>query len=127
MILDIEKVTEKFRLYSGEELDGAEPGRDGRCRELCGECAVEVMNRVKPEVLQEEDPEEAGTLESLAAAEAFYQLAALDQAAVPQAVSSAEIKLQLGDRLGAAGRLRRAKRAACAGLLYEDEFYFAVT
>ena len=45
MILDIEKVTEKFRLYSGEELDGAEPGRDGLCRELCGECAVEVIDR----------------------------------------------------------------------------------
>ena len=29
MIIDIENVTEKFKLYSGEELDGTEPGRDG--------------------------------------------------------------------------------------------------
>ena len=105
-------------------MDGAGPGRDGLCRELCGECAVEVMNRVKPEVLQEEDPEEAGTLESLAAAEAFYQLADLDQRTAPLAVSSREMKIELGDRLGAAGRLRDGKRLACVRLLVEYEFYF---
>ena len=134
MIIDIENVTEKFKLYSGEELDGTEPGRDGLCREICRECAAEVTGRVRPEVMQRNDPDDIGALESLAAAEAFYQLADLDQRTAPLAdldqrtaplaVSSREMKIELGDRLGAAGRLRDGKRLACVRLLVEYEFYF---
>ena len=124
MIIDIENVTEKFKLYSGEELDGTEPGRDGLCREICRECAAEVTGRVRPEVMQRNDPDDIGALESLAAAEAFYQLADLDQRTAPLAVSSREMKIELGDRLGAAGRLRDGKRLACMRLLVEYEFYF---
>ena len=104
MIIDIENVTEKFKLYSGEELDGTEPGRDGLCREICRECAAEVTGRVRPEVMQ--------------------RLADLDQRTAPLAVSSREMKIELGDRLGAAGRLRDGKRLACVRLLVEYEFYF---
>lgn len=124
MIIDIENVTEKFKLYSGEELDGTEPGRDGLCREICRECAAEVTGRVRPEVMQRNDPDDIGALESLAAAEAFYQLADLDKRTAPLAVSSREMKIELGDRLGAAGRLRDGKRLACVRLLVEYEFYF---
>ena len=51
-------------------------------------------------------------------------VAALDQAAAPQGVGSGEIKIQLGDRLGAAQRLRDEKGLACRGLTVEDGFYF---
>lgn len=124
MDINLENVTAKFRLYSGETLDGADNPRDELCKELCKECAELVRTRMKPEVMQAEGTEGAGAMESLAAAEAFFQLAALDNAAAPQAVTSQEIKIQLGDRAGAAQRLRDEKRTACAGLLAEDGFYF---
>lgn len=124
MTISMENVKAKFKLYSGEPLDGTDAARDGLCTELCKDGAALVARRVKPEILEGEDTECAGALEALAAAEAFFQLAALDNAAAPQAVTSAEIKIQLGDRLGSAGRLRDEKRAACAGLITEDGFYF---
>lgn len=124
MDINLENVKAKFKLYSGEAMDGTDTARDGLCGELCEECAELVRLKVKPEVLQAEGTEGAGAIESLAAAEAFYQLAALDSAAVPRSVASSEIKIQPGDRMGSAERLRREKRAACAGLLAEDGFYF---
>lgn len=127
MKINVENVTEKFKLYSGEPFDGAEPTRDELCGELCGECADMVLQRVRPEVLQDEEFEGAGALECLAAAEAFLQLATLDNAVTPQTVTSPEIKIQLGDRVGSAERLRDEKRAACRGLLAEDGFYFGAT
>lgn len=127
MEINVENVTEKFKLYSGETFDGAEPARDALCRELCRECAATVRQRVKPEILADEKYEGAEALESLAAAEAFFQLAALDNAVTPQTVTSPEIKIQLGDRAGYAERLRDEKRAACSGLFMEDGFYFGAT
>lgn len=126
MTISADNVKAKFKLYSGEPMDGTDTARDGLCTELCKEGAALVTRRVKPEALEGEDTEDAGALECLAAAEAFYQLAALDNAAAPQAVTSQEIKIQLGDRLGSAGRLRDEKRAACTGLLIEDGFYFGM-
>ena len=126
MTISVENVTARFKLYSGEPLDGTDTARDGLCTELCKEGAALVSRRVKPEVLESNDEEGEKALCALAAAEAFFQLAALDNAAAPQAVTSAEIKIQLGDRLGSAGRLRDEKRAACAGLIAEDGFYFGM-
>lgn len=125
MTISTESVAEKFRLYSGEEPDGNEPAREALCRELCRECAAWVAARIKPDLTDTEGTEsEREALECLAAAEAFWQLAALDQAAAPQGVGSGEIKIQLGDRLGAAQRLRDEKGLACRGLTVEDGFYF---
>lgn len=123
MDINLENVTEKFALYSGEALDGTEPVRDELCKELCNDGAVLVRMRARPELLEDEKAD-VGALEGLAAAEAFLQLATLDNAGGPQAVNSAEIKIQLGDRAGYAERLRDEKKAACAGMLSEDGFFF---
>jgi len=158
MEISLENVVEKFKLYSGEPMDGAEPARDALCQALCGECTAWVKRRVRPGAFGEpetadaagsetptepgqagaagsgaqtepsqEDAEKLDALAGLAASEAFWQLAALDQAAAPQAVNSSEIRIQLGDRAGYAGRLRDEKGAACQGLLLEDGFYFGLT
>ena len=128
MTISVENVTAKFKLYSGEALDGSEPARDALCGELCSECAAWAAGRLKPELLEAEGTEgQLAALEGLAAAEAFWQLAALDQASAPQGVSSGEIKIQLGDRLSSAERLRDEKESACRGLLMEDGFYFGAT
>ena len=62
--------------------------------------------------------------ESLAAAEAFYQLALLDQSAGPEAVSAPELKVRLGDRARYAANLRAEKRKACGRILAREDFYF---
>lgn len=123
MNINLDTVTEKFKLYSGEPLDGAEPLRDDLCRELCGESTKQIKLRARPEVLEDEESD-TEPLASLAAAEAFCQLAALDEASAPRAVNSTEMKIQLGDRVDAAQRLRAGKEAACRGLLREEGFYF---
>lgn len=124
MEINVENVVEKLKLYAGEFMDGQEPERDSLCRSLCGDCVQWVRETMKPEALAGRGAETQAALESLAAAEAFYQLAELDQANLPQTVFSPEIKLQLGDRVGHAQRLRDEKRLACAGLLREGGFYF---
>lgn len=125
MDLNLQNVTEKFKLYSGEKLDGTETDRDELCNELCRDCAMLVRIWAKPELLEDEKAD-VGALEGLAAAEAFFQLATLDNAAAPQSVACAEIKIQLGDRAGYAQRLRDEKKAACAGMLAEDGFFFGI-
>ena len=120
MEIDLERVLEKFKLYSGEAMDEGEPRRDELCRALCKECAGWARRLADPEAGEER----AGDVESLAAAEAFYQLALLDQAAGPQSFSSPELKLELGDRARHAGELRAAKRQACGAVLPAEDFYF---
>lgn len=148
MELRIEKVLEKFKLYANEPMDGEDTRRDSLCQGLCEEC----VRWVQGQVVAEDEPGSAGgegaggetgggeiaggeagsekipeglpALESYAASEAFYQLAVLDQAVLPQSLSSPEVKLQLGDRVGHAQRLRAEKRRACGALLQEDGFYF---
>lgn len=143
------KVMEKFKLYSREELDGSEPSRDALCQALCQECIGEVRRRVKPEVMEkiraleessvsgevEEEPaagesleagESLAAIESLAASEAFWQITALDEAAVPAVVRTPEVTLQLGDRRENARRLRERKESDCRELLREDRFFFGL-
>lgn len=121
MEISLENILEKFRLYSGEPLDGADTDRDALCKGLCEDCLRWVQERLKPGA-----PEEcAATMEALAAADAFWQLTMLDQASTPESVQSPELKLVLGDRARYAGLLREEKRRAGAGFLREDSFYFA--
>lgn len=121
MNITVEGTLAKFKLYSGEPLDGQEPGRDALCRELCGECARWVQDRLLPDAPQEG----LGTAEGMAAAEAFYQLALLDQSGAPETVSTPELKLELRGRAEYARRLREEKHRAGAGLMQEEGFYFA--
>lgn len=104
---------------AGEEDAGGEAGGG----EIAGKEATEG-GTAGGEASSEKVPEGLPALESYAASEAFYQLAVLDQAVLPQSLSSPEVKLQLGDRVGHAQRLRAEKRRACGTLLQEDGFYF---
>lgn len=121
MEISLDNVVGKFQLYSGEALDGSDARRDQLCKALCGECVGWVKRLLLPDA-----PEDAaGDAESLAAAEAYYQLALLDQAAGPASFSSPELKVELGDRAARAGELCDAKRKACRAVLPPEDFYFA--
>lgn len=119
MEIGVERVVEKFQRYAGEAPDGEDVARERLCQALCDECAAAVAELLRPGL--EEIPEAA---EALAAAEAFYQLALLDQAAGPEVVSSPELKMELGRRAEYAAMLREEKRRACRGFLREEGFYF---
>lgn len=112
-----EMVLDKFSLYSGETEEDAR--RWELCCALCEDCRKWVEDQVLPgwESIQEQ-------LESLAAAEAFYQLTLVDEALAPASVSAPELKLEMGNRGEKALRLAEEKRKACAGVLREREFYF---
>lgn len=120
MEISLTKVLETFRLYSGEALDGTEADRDGLCRALCGECLDRVKSRLRPALTQEA----ASQAETLAAVEAFAQLALLDQAARPESVSTPELQIRQGDRVRYAQALLEEKRRAAGDILREEGFYF---
>lgn len=120
MELNLEHILDKFKLYSGEAMDGQEPKRDALCRSLCQESLEWAQRQIRPDAGQRC----ASGAESLAAAEAFYQLALLDQSAGPEVVSSPELKVELGSRAEYAKRLCQEKREGCKGILISDGFYF---
>lgn len=117
--MNMDQVIEKFCRYSGETLDGENPERDELCRSLCRECLEEIHARG---CCWDERGRQA--LESLAAAQAFYQLALVDGCGEPDYVSSPELKIELGDRAQRARRLWEEKRRACGELLPPEDFYF---
>lgn len=112
-----DKVLERFSLYSGEAEE--EAARWELCKALCGECRAWVEGQAA-----EGAGHSPGLLESLAAAEAFYQLALIDGALAPESVSAPELKLEMGRREERAKQLAMEKRQACRGLLREQGFYF---
>lgn len=120
MELDTARVLEKFRLYSGEALDGSDADRDALCKGLCGDCIRWVQARLWEDAAEADLP----AAESLAAAEAFAQLALADQANCPESVSTPELKLQQGSRARYAAALAEEKRQAAVPLLRADDFYF---
>lgn len=111
------EVLKKFSLYSGEEE--AEGARWALCKALCGECGEWIESKAAGE-----GEKGLGLLESLAAAEAFYQLVLLDGALAPESLSSPEVKLEMGKREEKALKLAEEKRRACGGFLREEGFYF---
>ncbi len=111
-----EQVLEKFCLYSGEAEE--ESPRWALCRGLCEEC----REWIEGEALG--GAQELPALEALAAAEAFYQLALLDDVLTPESLSAPELKLEMGKRAEKALLLVQEKRAACRGSLRETGFYF---
>lgn len=111
------KVLEKFSLYSDEQKD--ETPRWQLCKALCGECRQWIGEEAR-----EGNEDALERLEALAAAEAFYQLALIDDALTPEGVSSPELKLEMGRRGEKARKLAEEKRLACKGVLREEGFYF---
>lgn len=108
-------VLKKFSLYSGETEE--QTPRWELCKSLCGEC----MGLVGSQAL---DGGSLEPLESLAAAEAFYQMTLIDETLAPESVSAPELKLEMGQRGEKARKLLEEKRRACRGLVQEKEFYF---
>lgn len=109
------QVIKKFSLYSGEAEE--ESPRWELCRSLCGECMGWIGS-------QAHDGDGLELLESLAAAEAFYQLTLIDETLAPESVSAPELKLEMGQRGEKAQKLAEEKRKACSGLIREKGFYF---
>ncbi len=122
MGLDLDRIREKFSLYSGEDPAGSGP-RERLCAQLCGECADRAA------ALLEKAGAKAGergavALESWAAAEAFYQLALADEAVTPASVSADGVQITQGERSLRAKALAEEKRRAVESLLGEGAFYF---
>lgn len=112
-----DKVLAKFSLYSGETE--SQELRWELCKALCAECQEWVAQQAA-----EGAAPGLERLESLAAAEAFYQLVLIDDALTPESLSAPELKIELGRRGEKALRLAEEKRKACEGLLQEAGFYF---
>lgn len=121
MELDLERIWEKFLLFSGEDAGGWEPGREELCRLFCAECGEQTQRQVREAAEAESF---RGALESLAAAEAFVRLVLADEALTPESIGLPEVNWEAGDRAEKARRLAAEQRKACAGALRERDFYF---
>ena len=121
MKLDVERVKTAFSAYSGETFE--EDGERARlCAALCEECArrAEQMLASRPE-----QPEEAlPPVESWAAAEAFYQLALVDEALTPDKFSADGVEVSGSKSAERARALADEKFRAALPVLGEGAFYF---
>lgn len=124
MKLDLERVKAAFSSYSGESLE--ETGeRSALCASLCAECArrAEQLLTDRPEL------SEAAMLsvENWAAAEAFYQLALVDEALTPEKLSADGVEISGKNGAERARKLAEEKHRAALPALGEGEFYFGST
>lgn len=125
MKITAEKVLERLLMFTGDTAGELDERRTALCQELCAGCAQEAM--ALPWIEPEGEVQEAAmqsAAEGLAAAGAFYQLALLDRANEPLAVSSPELKVTLGNRAAEARSLRDELLKGCEGLMSGHGFYF---
>ena len=128
MTLSLERVKERFALFSGEDPD-EETARGRLCAALC-EDALARGDRAAIEAHLSrhgiEAPAAAALAESWCAAEAFYQLALTDEAALPKSLSADGISLDLTGRSEKAKLLRDETLGALGRLLGEEAVYFGL-
>lgn len=121
MKLDLERVKAAFSNYSGETLE--ETGERSRlCASLCEECArrAEQLLAARPDL-----PAEALLpVENWAAAEAFYQLALVDEALTLEKISADGVEISGKNCAERAKKLAEEKRRAALPMLGEGAFYF---
>lgn len=120
MSINLEKIMEKFTLFSGEDIT-TEDSRARLCVQLCRDCAAEAEAKLSG---LEKAEAYADRLESWIAAEAFYQLCLADEAATPESISADGVQIKEGERSAKARKLASEKRRAILPLLGEEAFYF---
>ena len=121
MTLDRERIKAAFSAYSGESFDEAsERGR--LCAALCEECACRAEQMLKHRPEQSEDA--LPSVESWAAAEAFYQLALVDEALTPEKFSADGVEISGKNGAQRARALADEKFRAALPVLGEGAFYF---
>ena len=119
--LDRERIKAAFSAYSGETFE-TEDERSRLCAALCEECAYRAEQMLKN---RPEQPEEALLpVESWAAAEAFYQLALVDEALTPEKISADGVEISGKNGAQWARALADEKRRAALPVLGEGAFYF---
>ena len=105
-----------FGLFSGEDLTAGD-ARAQLCLRLCADCLAAVADR-------DTTAPAAAALENWQAAEAFYQLALIDEAAAPEAVTADGVRVTAAPAARRARELRDEKRRIARRLLGEEAFYF---
>lgn len=121
-MLDLSRIKEAFRLYSGEDTEDPDDARALLCASLCADCLADAQ----AECPQDPAPGEAGilALERWAAARAFTLLCLLDEASLPGKLTADGLSLEMGSRSQKARELAEEKRRAVCSLLGEEGFYF---
>ncbi len=123
MTLSLERVKERFALFSGEDPD-EDTVRGRLCAALCEDALARGESYLSRHGI--DAPAAAALAESWCAAEAFYQLALTDEAALPKSLSADGISLDLTGRSEKAKLLRDETLAALGRLLGEEAFYFGL-
>lgn len=123
MTLSLERVKERFALFSGEDPD-EETARGRLCAALCEDALARGEAHLSRHGI--EAPAAAALAESWCAAEAFYQLALTDEAALPKSLSADGVSLDLTGRSEKAKLLRDETLGALGRLLGEEAFYFGL-
>lgn len=116
---ELETVKKLFSYFSGEDPED-ETARGALCLHLCEESVAPFADCDLPE-------KAVAAVESWCAAQAFYQLALVDEAAVPESISAEGVRLELAGTAEKARLLRDEKRRIARRLLGEGEFYFGST
>ncbi len=122
--MDSERIKDLFFLISGENPEQMEEDRFALCVELC-DAAEEAL---KAKIKAGSDTSEFKTsLEYAAAYSALSTLLAIDEALMPNSISSGEMKLEMGEKAVKIRALYDEKLREAAAVLKNDDFYFGGT
>lgn len=117
-----EKISEIFYLLIEEDAQTAE--RKELYSMLCSEGKSLIESMIDERISEDEKEKYSEMLESAAAASAYYNLALLDEARLPESISSSELKITMGDRAERAHQLFRDRLKAAGPVLKCNDFFF---
>ncbi len=118
--MDFEKIKDLFFLIGGENLEEMDEERFSLCTELCEAASDAVKAKIKPGA---NITEHAKTLEYAAAYSALSTLLTIDEALMPESISSGEVKLEMGEKVVKIKALYAEKMTEAAAVLKSDFFF----
>lgn len=120
--MEVDRIIEIFYLLIEEDEQSSE--RKELYSMLCKEGKSLIESMIDERKPSDVIDQYRDCLESAAAASAYYNLALLDEARLPESISSSELKITMGKRVERAHQLFRNKLKAAGAVLKSNDFYF---
>ena len=122
--MNSEKIEKIFFLLCGEIPEQTEEKRLEIAKMLCRDAQKFVLSALRDDIQEDEIEGNEERLNIFAAASAFYNLMLLDEANLPESITTNEIKVISREKSKKAEAILEEKRSAVAAFFKNKDFYF---
>jgi len=122
--MNSEKIEKIFFLLCGEIPEQTEEKRLEIAKMLCRDAQNSIFSELREDIQAYEIEDNEERLNIFAAASAFYTLMLLDEANLPESITTNEIKVISREKSKKAAVILEEKRSAVAALFKNKDFYF---